>query len=133
MSKAGQPMKYKTVGALKKAIDKYFDMCAKEGIPLTITGLAIALDFTSRQALINYEKTKGYEKFFDTVKKAKLMVQNYAETFLFTGKTVAGAIFNLKCNYGWEDKQIIEHSGKIETTATIINKPLKSLPKKKWA
>jgi len=131
MSKAGQPMKYKTVGALKKAIEAYFVMCIEDKIPLTITGLAIALDFTSRQALINYEKTKGYEKFFDTVKKAKLMVQNYAETFLFTGKTVAGAIFNLKCNYGWEDKQIIEHSGKIETTATIINKPLKSLPKKK--
>ena len=127
MAKVGRPRKYKTVKALKKAIDAYFDMCAEESIPLTITGLALALGFIERKSLIDNEGYSG--EFLHTLKKAKLMVQNYAETFLYTGKTVAGAIFNLKCNYGWEDKQIIEHSGSIETTATIINKPLK--PKKK--
>ncbi len=106
-----RPRKYKNVKELKKAIDAYFALCGKDELPLTITGLAMACDFESRQALINYE---GYSKeYHDTIKKAKLIVQNYAEMYLFVGKNVVGAIFNLKCNYGWQDTQEIKHSGSI--------------------
>ena len=102
-----------TVEEFKKKIDDYFDDCVKNNIPLTITGLALACDFTSREALLNYEKAVGYESYFSTIKKAKLIVQNYAEKYLFTGKNMAGAIFNLKNNYGWNDRQEIEHSGEV--------------------
>ena len=104
MDKTYKPLKFKTEKILKTKIEKYFKDCEKSGRPLTITGLALALD-TNRQTLINYEKKDGY---FDTVKKAKLMCENYAEEFLYNGKNVVGAIFNLKNNYNWKDTATIK-------------------------
>lgn len=97
---AGRPLKFKTVEELKAKIDAYFSNCAETKRPLTITGLAVALD-TSRETLMNYEEK---EEFFDTVKSAKEIIHNFVEEYLFTGKNVAGAIFNLKNNYGWKEK-----------------------------
>lgn len=83
-------------------------------IPYTITGLALALD-TSRETLINYEDK---EEYFDTIKRAKIKCQNYAERSLFS-TTPTGPIFNLKNNYGWQDKteQNINHQGNV----TFVN------------
>lgn len=76
-------------------------------IPYTITGLALALD-TSRETLLEYEgEVEGREKsdpmFADTIKKAKLKIQNYLEQNL-QAASPTGTIFNLKNNYGWKDK-----------------------------
>jgi|AntAceMinimDraft_18_1070375.scaffolds.fasta_scaffold04292_2 hypothetical protein len=100
---------WKTPEDLQKDIDKYFDDCEENNTPLTVTGLALALD-TSRHTLLNYEHDLGKD-FNAIIKKAKLMCENFAEQYLFSGKKVAGAIFNLKNNYGWIDKQQFEHSG----------------------
>lgn len=43
--------------------------------------------------------------FFDTIKNAKLKIENYLEKHLVTDNGVTGIIFNLKNNYGWKDKQ----------------------------
>lgn len=112
---AGRPLKFKTPGELQEKVDTYFDTCNQLGEPYTITGLALALD-TSRETLVNYEKKDTY---FDTIKRAKLKCQNYAEKFLYTSRNVTGAIFNLKVNYGWQDKQTIEHEG-IESGIIIL-------------
>jgi hypothetical protein len=46
---------------------------------------------------LDYEDKDNYS---DTVKRAKLKCENYAEMHLFNGKNgVVGAIFNLKNNY----------------------------------
>ncbi len=97
---AGRPLKFESVEILESAIADYFTVCAAAHRPLTITGLALHLD-TSRETLINYEEKEAY---FDTIKRAKLTIQNYVEEYLFTGKNVAGAIFNLVNNYGWSNK-----------------------------
>ena len=111
----GQPPKFKNIEELQEKIDVYFKRCEEEKKPLTITGLALALD-TSRETLLNYEKDNpNFSEYFDTIKKAKLICQNFVEEFLFSGKNVVGAIFNLKNNYKWIDRQEIEHSGKVET------------------
>jgi len=76
-------------------VDTYFASVARP----TITGLAIALGFTSRQALLNYE---GYSpEFMATVKTAKLRVEHEYEKLLRdpTAKPAA-VIFALK-NLGW--------------------------------
>lgn len=78
-------------------------------VPYTITGLAMALD-TSRETLLDYEEKA---QFSDTIKRAKIRCQNYAEQNLFT-TTPTGSIFNLKNNYGWQEKTELEHSGKID-------------------
>lgn len=105
----GRPLKFKTVEELEAKIDAWLKDCEEKRKPLTITGLALALD-TSRKVLVEYEDR---DEFSNAIKKAKLMCENYTEAYLFSGKNVVGAIFNLKNNYNWRDKQETEHSGKI--------------------
>ena len=71
----GRPPKYTEAEEMQKKIDKYFEDCKLNNKPYTITGLGLALDM-SRQDLINYSKK---EKFFDTIKRAKMRVENYLE------------------------------------------------------
>lgn len=127
----GRPLKFRSAKALQMKIDEYFDSCdnntapvmTKTGAivdmpspkPYTITGLALALD-TSRQTLLNYAER---EEYFDTIRKAKLRIENYVEESLWTPKITSGVIFNLKNNFGWVDKQNVEHSG--ETTQNVNN------------
>lgn len=111
----GQPLKFSDVDDLQKRIDDYFFNCDTNSKPYTITGLALALD-TNRQTLINYEDK---DEYFDTIKKAKSKCEQYVEEYLFNGKNVAGAIFNLKNNYNdWRDKTEVEHSGEINRNAS---------------
>lgn len=97
----GRPPKYKKKEEIQELIDKYFYDCDKNDEPYTVTGLALALNM-SRQDLINYSNK---EEFFDTIKKAKLKVENYLEKRLIKDNSCTGIIFNLKNNYSWKDKQ----------------------------
>ena len=122
----GRPPAYKSKKELEEKIEAYFREC--EGVPFfdengypmrtnkgcilyekapkppTITGLALALGFTSRQALLNYQAKK---EFFDTITRAKSRVEEYAETRLYDRDGVNGAKFNLANNFrGWRDKPV---------------------------
>lgn len=131
----GRPLKYKTKEELQKAIDAYFKECIfkkyirddmgnierdEDGVfrheliivrPITVTGLAIACGMT-RQILINYSEK---DEFWDTIKDAKEVCQQFAEEHLFTAKNSTGAIFSLKNNWKWVDKteQDVNISGSI--------------------
>ena len=94
---------------MQQKIDKYFNECDKKNEPYTVTGLCLALDIC-RDTLSEYVKDK---KFSDTIKKAKLKVENYLEKHLITDSSTTGIIFNLKNNFGWKDKQELSHSGSI--------------------
>ena len=69
--------------------------------PPTITGLALALGFTSRQALLNYQAKRA---FVDTITRAKAMVEEYAESRLFDRDGQRGAEFSLRSNFRWRDE-----------------------------
>lgn len=99
-TKRGRPLKFESVEQLEDKISIYLDDCMEKKRPLTVTGLALALD-TTRETLLDYEEK---DEFSYTVKRAKLIIQNYVEEYLFNGKNVAGAIFNLVNNYGWTNK-----------------------------
>ncbi len=124
--KVGCPPMYETPEEMQKVIDKYFEDCNGEYVvidgyvatdkngdpiktkerPLTITGLALALGFSGRQALLNYE---GKPEFMDTIKRAKSRIEQYAEERLFDKDGVNGAKFNLSNNFkGWSEKQQID-------------------------
>jgi len=130
--KRGRPRKFKSAEQMQTAIDAYFAECDNRIIevqtedgqviginkpaPYTVCGLCLALDI-DRDTLLNYEK--HYEpEFFGTVKKAKLKVQQFAENHLYEGKAPTGAIFSLKCNYNWQDKQEVDvnHKGQVNIT-----------------
>ena len=110
----GKPLAFPTVESLQIAIDAYFDTCdklssANEGLrikPYTMAGLANALG-VDRQTVINYGKK---DEYFGTVKRARAIVEQYAEERLF-GNSVTGVIFNLKNNFGWKDGQDLNIGG----------------------
>jgi hypothetical protein len=78
-----RPRKYKKPQEMKKAIDAYFLKVKKEMRPPTICGLTLALGFTDRHDLLNYE---GYEKeFYAIIKKAKTQIEQ-VQTNLFEQK-----------------------------------------------
>lgn len=112
----GRPKAYTEVEVMQQKIDKYFNDCDRKNEPYTVTGLCLALDIT-RETLSEYSKK---DEFSDTIKKAKLKVENYLEKSLVTTGPATGIIFNLKNNFGWKDKQEIEHSGE-------VNNPFKDL------
>ena len=107
--KGGRQKKYSELEKMQQKINKYFEDCNKNNEPYTVTGLCLALDIC-RDTLLEYSKD---EKFSDTIKKAKLKVENYLERHLITDSSTTGIIFNLKNNFGWTDKQQLEHSGNI--------------------
>lgn len=115
--------RYKTVEEMQVVIDQYFEDCKGEPIigddgqpildkygqpfiinahPPTVTGLALALGFTSRQALLNYQAKKD---FVDTVLRAKARIEAYAEERLFDRDGQRGAEFSLKYNFRWADEK----------------------------
>ena len=126
-NKGGRPPKYRSAKAMQKVIDKYFESCESKplldkngnvltdkhgkpviipGPPPTITGLALALGFTNRQSLLNYQEK---DEFFDTITRAKARVEQYAEERLFDKDGANGAKFSLANNFsGWKEKTQLE-------------------------
>lgn len=101
---------YQKPEALQKVIDNYFIYISEEDKPPTITGLALYLGFTSRQALLVYQKEPGYEAFHSIVETAKLRIENVLEEKLISNRgNVIGLIFNMKNNFGWKDSQELTH------------------------
>lgn len=129
MANVGRPPKYKSVEEIEDKIEQYFRECEGEILkddarnpilnkfgnpvivgkkPLTVTGLALALGFASRQALLNYQ---GKKEFNDTITRAKSVVEKYAEERLFDRDGSNGAQFSLRNNFkGWN----IDNEQKLE-------------------
>lgn len=104
-NKVGRPLKYKNKEEIDQAIKAYFERCEETGKPLTMSGLAVWLDM-DRRSLVNYGNR---EEFFPSIKRARAMIEaSTEERMLMNELNVTGAIFSLKNNYGWVDKQEIK-------------------------
>lgn len=107
----GRPRKFNKVEEMEKAIKAYFRKQDRRNKPYTIQGLALALDFNSRQSFLNYE---GYlddndQGFLDTIKKARLEVENNKVEGMLSGDySATGVIFDLKNNHGHKDKSSLD-------------------------
>jgi hypothetical protein len=75
----------------------------REDRPPTVNGLALALGFTTRQSLADYEERPEYSYL---IKRARLQIKTYWEERL-GGKSPVGAIFWLKNHDGYKDAQEI--------------------------
>jgi hypothetical protein len=114
----GRPRKFSSPEELDGLIEEFFAQCREDSITPTITGLALALD-TTRSTLLNYQREYGPE-FLNSLKRAKAMVEFAIEQHLLNSKNQAGAIFNLKNNFGWRDEKAIEHSGELGVRSVSI-------------
>ena len=103
MAKVGRPLKFKSVKELEEKIDSYF--ADEKNKPWTITDLAFWLD-CDRRTLTNYENR---DKFFPTIKRAKTKIEADIEKNALQGiYNPTFAIFNMKNNFGWQDKQEVK-------------------------
>lgn len=115
----GQPgndnaLKYKDENELKQKIDDYFKECDEKELPYTISGLAYSLHI-DRRTLVNYSNR---ESFFSLLNEAKNKIQRQLEENALKGKSNAQfTMFNLKNNYGWQDKQEVE--AKVDSSVDI--------------
>ena len=112
----GRPLKIESVEELNRKVKGYFDDCEKSGRPLTMNGLAYALDIT-RQTLLNYAER---EEFFVSISRARHKIQLFAEESLYDKERFKGAQFSLKNNHGWKDKQEVEVSGNVGLDSQLI-------------
>lgn len=134
----GMTPMYTSVEEIESKIEQYFEDCKgypltdnegnqifnKFGLPIfidvhppTVTGLALALGFTSRQALLNYQAKL---EFVDTITRAKARVEQYAEERLFDRDGSNGAQFSLRNNFkGWDADKKNDDSG--DGKITIVN------------
>lgn len=133
----GRKPKYATPEEMQERIDAYFEECKghllvnrngdpvmdkfghpiiMDAKPLTVTGLALALGFTNRLALLTYQAKPAFQ---ETVERAKLRIENYAEMRLYDKDGSNGARFNLQNNFrGWNvDKESQENKA---PSVTII-------------
>ena len=111
---AGRPRKYKSVEEMQKAIDNYFMQCDIKELPYTIAGLALALGFEDRHALLYYMEYTDEDdiKFSATIKRAKTKIESNVVQNMLLGKyNPTGSIFSLKNNFNYKDKQEVENTG----------------------
>lgn len=142
---AGRPLIFKTPEELQKKIDDYFESCyeyvevskgkgrnkttevvRKKVKPFTVGGMAAFLG-CDRDTLLNYEDR---EAFFGTIKRAKQKIEADVEEGALMGLYNApAAIFNLKNNFGWKDKQEIDTNINGDITVTFANPDLEDWSK----
>ena len=98
-------------------LNKYGNPVVMDAKPPTVTGLALALGFVSRQALLNYQHRPEYEKI---VTIAKSRVEEYTESRLFDKDGANGAKFSLINNFaGWKEKQDVNVGGQEENALEV--------------
>lgn len=134
----GRPIKWETPNELQERIEAYYAWTKENGKHITVTGLAWWLD-CSRQTLLNYETNDSNEwlktcskedrrQFMDTIKRAKRFIEMEYEETLYDNKTTTGAIFTLKNNYAWCDKQeIVTTTNDAKLSEDEVAKQLESL------
>lgn len=134
----GRPPKWKTPKELQSAIYKYIEWTEQNHKHLTVTGLSWWLE-CDRNTLLHYENSdvNGYLKtcsaedkaeFIRTIKDVKHLIESGYEDMLYDNKTTTGAIFTLKNNYAWCDKQeMVTTSNDTKLSADEVNKQLQDL------
>lgn len=95
--------KFSSAEVLSQLIDSYFtnfDSADNKGAePITLTGFALYLGFTSLEQFEDYEKRGGYAI---DIKRARLRIEQAYEKRLHQ-PSPTGAIFVLK-SFGWTEK-----------------------------
>ena len=99
-----RPLKFDSVEKLEAMIEEYFGECETEKRPLTLSGLAYALD-CDRKTLLNYKKRA---KFFPAIARAKARCEAFSEESLYTKKNANGVKLSLENNFGWKESKEID-------------------------
>ena len=116
----GRPPKFETPKELLDSINAYFKERCEDDKPITVSGLAYALGFASRQSMYDYGKKDEYSYI---ITRAKLLIEDNYEQCLHNPQTCNGAKFALAAGFGWKEKKEITHSGNMQFTGINVTPP----------
>lgn len=125
LGKAGKP---KTVEDLQARFDAYLDVCVSYGLPPTVEGMALSIDYDRRTV---YEIGQGNQKvqFMDTVKRMKDFIANYDAALGMSNKANAAIYcFRAKNMYGMKDVQEIKATSDYDTNPQNPEEVVNALP-----
>lgn len=110
----GRPRIFKDAEDLERRLNDYKEYLRDNDKPPTIAGLAYYTGI-DRQTIYNYSER---DEYFDILKRFRdWIMMNYEELAIEKGN--GGIVFLLK-NYGYTDKQEIQHDGNLDTTIRFI-------------
>jgi len=99
---------------------EYFRQCDEEGRVYTVPELALHLGFVSRQAIFLYEK-RG-DNCSKVIRAAKLKIEGQRNRQVVEGQGyMAGRIFDLKVNFGYDDQKNAASSDQPGTQINVQN------------
>lgn len=98
-------------------IDKYVETQKTKGLPLTMTGMALALGFANKGSMFDYER---YPEYTDCVKRCRALIEESLEERIIKGQYVQGAMFYLSQPWmGWINpayQHRVTHEGSVQHT-----------------
>lgn len=125
LGKLGKP---KTVDELQTRIDDYFEKCFDYGLPPTVEGMALSIDY-DRRTVFDIENQKAKVQFSDSIKRAKDFIASYDATLGMSNKLNAAIYcFRAKNMYGMKDVQEIKATADYNTDPTNAAAIVESLP-----
>lgn len=90
--------------AMEAAARRYLEECgARKKLP-TVTGLALALGFTSRAAMERFSKEQG-GKFAALLDWARSLIEEETLQAVYRKETATGARFILQSSFGYGEKE----------------------------
>lgn len=97
-------IKYKKAKDLEKKAEEYFATQEEQNKPCSIAGISYYMGFADKSEFLDLEKVA---EFAPVINRIKLRMESQAIDML-TDKSYAttGVIFNLKCSFGYSDKQV---------------------------
>ena len=109
-------IKYKKAKDLEKKAEEYFSTQEEQNKPCSIAGISYYMGFADKSEFLDLEKVA---EFAPVINRIKLRMESQAIDML-TDKSYAttGVIFNLKCSFGYSDKQT---SGKDDMAELMQN------------
>lgn len=109
-------IKYKKAKDLEKKAEEYFTTQEEQNKPCSIAGISYYMGFADKSEFLDLEKVA---EFAPVINRIKLRMESQAIDML-TDKSYAttGVIFNLKCSFGYSDKQT---SGKDDMAELMQN------------
>ena len=125
LGKLGKP---KTVEELETRIDNYMEKCFDAGLPPTVEGLALSIDY-DRGTVYDIEHCKAKVQFSDSIKRAKDFIANYDASLGMSNKLNAAIYcFRAKNMYGMKDVQEIKATAGYNTDPVNPESIVEALP-----
>ena len=112
----GRPRLFTKPEQIDLKAQEYFKYCDENDRVYGVVGLCHFLKI-DKSTFADYAKKP---EFSDTIKQIKIKIEDQKEQMLYKMPNVTGLIFDLKCNYGWIDKQYIESDVKVTSVESLL-------------